>query len=256
VTPGGLVLDPTGIAITTTAYWLNCPAVAFGGTNSLVVWEDGRNSPDSADIYGARVSQAGIVLDSAGIAISTAAHYQLSPAVVSDGTNSLVAWQDERSDPDTSDIYGARVTAGGAVLDEFPVVMQEGGQYYPALCRGPGSQMILVYQGWAGTVGGKTYNVDRIWGKMNPVPRIEETMNDERGTMNAGPTILRGVLNLQSAIYNLQSEIALLDISGRNVLALHPGPNDVSRLAPGVYFVRAVSRKLSAASCRKVMIAR
>jgi hypothetical protein len=32
----------------------------------------------------------------------------------------------------------------------------------------------------------------------------------------------------------------LLDISGRKVLDLHPGPNDVRALAPGVYFVRGV----------------
>jgi hypothetical protein len=30
----------------------------------------------------------------------------------------------------------------------------------------------------------------------------------------------------------------LLDIGGRKVLALHPGANGVSRLAPGVCFVR------------------
>jgi len=51
-------------------------------------------------------------------------------------------------------------------------------------------------------------------------------------------TIARGVLNLgvdskQHAAYRAE----LLDISGRRVLELHPGPNDVSRLSPGVYFV-------------------
>jgi hypothetical protein len=30
----------------------------------------------------------------------------------------------------------------------------------------------------------------------------------------------------------------LLDITGRKVMELQPGDNDVSRLAPGVYFVR------------------
>jgi hypothetical protein len=57
------------------------------------------------------------------------------------------------------------------------------------------------------------------------------------------PTIVRGVLNLQSAI-------ALLDASGREVLRLKAGPNDISGLSPGVYFVRsgpsAVSRQPSA----------
>ena len=73
----------------------------------------------------------------------------------------------------------------------------------------------------------------------SPLVGVKEAMNDERGTMSVGPTILRGVLNLQSAIHNLQSEIALLDISGRKVLALKRGANDVSRLAPGVYFVHS-----------------
>jgi hypothetical protein len=31
----------------------------------------------------------------------------------------------------------------------------------------------------------------------------------------------------------------LLDVSGRKVLDLTPGENDVSRLAPGVYFIRS-----------------
>jgi hypothetical protein len=33
----------------------------------------------------------------------------------------------------------------------------------------------------------------------------------------------------------------LLDISGRKVLDLHAGANDVSRLAPGVYLVRSAT---------------
>jgi len=65
----------------------------------------------------------------------------------------------------------------------------------------------------------------------------EETMNDERETMNVTATFVHGILNLQSAIDNLQSEIALLDASGRKVLSLRPGANDVSHLAPGVYCV-------------------
>ena len=32
--------------------------------------------------------------------------------------------------------------------------------------------------------------------------------------------------------------VQLLGISGRKVMDLSPGPNDVSRLAPGVYFIR------------------
>jgi hypothetical protein len=67
---------------------------------------------------------------------------------------------------------------------------------------------------------------------------IEETMSDEREVMSAGATIVRGTLNLQSAIYNLQFEIVLLDVSGREVMSLRPGANDISALAPGAYFIR------------------
>lgn len=40
----------------------------------------------------------------------------------------------------------------------------------------------------------------------------------------------------------LHTPTALLDISGRKVMELHPGPNDVRHLSPGVYFAaRAAS---------------
>jgi hypothetical protein len=70
---------------------------------------------------------------------------------------------------------------------------------------------------------------------------VEERENSELRREKAGATIVRGVINLQSAICNLKSEIGLLDVSGRKVMALTPGPNDVRALSPGVYFVSAPS---------------
>ena len=63
-----------------------------------------------------------------------------------------------------------------------------------------------------------------------------------------GPTIVRGVLYWgASGIEYRAFRGELLDISGRKVMDLVPGANDVSGLAPGVYFVRywpsAVSRQ-------------
>ena len=52
-------------------------------------------------------------------------------------------------------------------------------------------------------------------------------------------TLLRGVLVLGAvgSRQNAGDRSELLDVSGRKVLDLHPGTNDVSRLSPGVYFV-------------------
>jgi len=86
---------------------------------------------------------------------------------------------------------------------------------------------------------------------------IEETMNDERVTMNARATIVRGVLMLgaldgrQNAAYGAE----LLDVSGRKVLGLRAGANDVSRLAPGVYFVHSTLGNRQS-TMTKVVVAR
>ena len=115
--------------------------------------------------------------------------------------------------------------------------------------------MFLVYEGWAGAVAGKTYDTSRIWGKVNPVPGVEERENSEVRRVKGGATVVRGVLFLPEArVERRESGGELLDVSGRRVLNLKPGANDVSRLAPGVYFVRAVSRELSAVVCQKVVV--
>jgi YVTN family beta-propeller protein len=49
---------------------------------------------------------------------------------------------------------------------------------------------------------------------------------------------------------------SLFDLSGRRVMALHPGANDVSGLAPGVYFVREAQAQAQAHAVRKVVITR
>jgi hypothetical protein len=114
VSSSGTVLDSTSLAISTATDSQNWVAVAGRGTNYLVVWEDYRNN--QWDVYGARVSSAGAVLDASGIAICTATNIQNRPAVAALGTNFLVVWQDQRTNANF-DIYGGRVSAAGAVLD-------------------------------------------------------------------------------------------------------------------------------------------
>jgi hypothetical protein len=250
VAPQGTVLDPEGFVISQAADWQWFPALGFDGANFLVVWEDWRGS--DSDIYGARVTPAGTVLDPEGFVISQAADGQLSPALAYDGTNFLAAWEDYRGSG--LDIYGARVSPGGVVFDSGPVVRQEGGQNRPKLARGAGSQLFLVYEGWVGTVGDKSYNTQRIWGKMDPSTGVGGTPIFEVRTARVEPTIVRGVLRLP--ISPLAIHTSLFDMTGRAVMSLRPGANDVSRLSPGVYFVRERRAQAQAQAVRKVVIAR
>ena len=86
----------------------------------------------------------------------------------------------------------------------------------------------------------------------------EETPDTEARALRFAPTVIRGILNLQPAIYNLKSEIALLDVGGRVVMALKPGVNDVSALSPGAYFIRDVNPRArgSQGQTKKVVVAR
>jgi hypothetical protein len=136
VTPQGEVLDTSGIAITRASDYQGSPAVAFDGSNLLVVWGDARGGVYS-DVYGARVTPEGEVLDTAGFVISHAAGDQGAPAVGFDGETFLAVWEDSRSDR-LGDVYGARITPEGAVLDTAGIVIahENYGQGSPAVCAG------------------------------------------------------------------------------------------------------------------------
>jgi hypothetical protein len=76
---------------------------------------------------------------------------------------------------------------------------------------------------------------------------VEEARNEMLGVASTGPSIVQGVLCLPAASSCKPQPASLHDISGRKALDLRVGANDVSALAPGVYFVRQAS------SVRKVV---
>jgi hypothetical protein len=84
-----------------------------------------------------------------------------------------------------------------------------------------------------------------------PVVAVGEQPIAKASSVKSLPTIVRGVIQVDSRQHTAYSA-ELLDISGRKVLDLTPGPNDVSRLAPGVYFVREDSG-LRSAVCKVVL---
>ncbi|MEO0067809.1 MAG: hypothetical protein ABIK23_01595, partial [candidate division WOR-3 bacterium] len=138
VSASGVVLDTTATTVSTycPAQW--DPAVAYDGTNYLVVWEDDRNEPGyGTDIYAARVSPTGEVLDPACIPVCIEEGWQMYPAVTFNGVNYVVAWQDERYGQ--PDIYAARVTPAGQLVDTQAIAVawnSRDDECYPTVVAG------------------------------------------------------------------------------------------------------------------------
>ena len=117
----GKVLDAKPFVISGAKDCQERPRVAFGGGsgpgggNFLVVWQDLRSGVDY-DVYAARVSPEGKVLDADGIAVSTGKHNRVQASVCFDGNAFQVLWRDMR-DGKEYDIYGGRVSTDGRQLD-------------------------------------------------------------------------------------------------------------------------------------------
>lgn len=116
----GKLLDAKPFVVSGAKDMQEKPRAAFGNGVFLVVWQDLRNEKDY-DIFAARVSPEGKVLDPDGIAVAARPRNQALPRVAFDGTNFLVVWQDFRSGK--YDVYGARVSPEGKVLDPDGIVL-------------------------------------------------------------------------------------------------------------------------------------
>jgi len=145
---GSLVGDTFAICTTPSDdMWSHLnPAVAWDGTNYLVVWDDYR-SASNYDIYGQIVNSAGGLVGS-NFPICTAANDQRRPDIVWDGTNYLVVWYDRRNG--NWDIYGQRInTSGGLVGSNIPISTDGSSQYYPAVAWS-GNQYLVVWRDYRG----------------------------------------------------------------------------------------------------------
>jgi hypothetical protein len=88
---------------------------------------------------------------------------------------------------------------------------------------------------------------------------VEESPKPRASSRKLVATVFRGILYLPPASgVERKASSVLLDIGGRKVMDLHTGANDVSRLAPGVYFVREEPQApgLKPEAIRKVIITR
>jgi hypothetical protein len=122
------------IPISTASLGQYNPTVIYNSASNeyLVVWTDGRNGAENYNIYGQRVSDNGVLIDS-NFSICTATGSQYNPTLAYDSASGeyLVVWDDYRSGPE-NDIYGQRVSSGGALAGiNFPISTAPANQRFP-----------------------------------------------------------------------------------------------------------------------------
>jgi hypothetical protein len=138
--PDGTVLAPGAVRLSATTPVSGVDA-AFDGENWHVAWAEQVAPAGSTDIYRTRVDAAGSVLDPAGSTVSRAASGETRPTVGRSGDGVLVTWTDDRAE---GDVYGARVSRSGTVLDATPFAVAAGPGQQEAISTEAGEGQVLV----------------------------------------------------------------------------------------------------------------
>ncbi|HTW91923.1 MAG TPA: exo-alpha-sialidase [bacterium] len=224
------------------------PTVYPSGSNVDVAWEDNRDG--NFEIYHKRSTDYGLTWgpDQRLTFDSATSVY---PSIVADGGNVHIVWFGLSGG---AGIFCLHSSDGGASWDSAATLVS--GSSSPAMpfIDLSGSVLHVI---WKDTRDGH----GAIYYKRNPTGNlgIEESLKPQAASHKPVATIIHGVLFLNGDCPRMGAvpKTVLLDVSGRKVIDLCPGPNDVSRLAPGVYFVRSASDVMGdASSVRKVVIQR
>ncbi len=154
----GEVLDAKPLVVCSAPDLQERPRIAFGGEVFLIVWQDLRNEKDW-DVYAARVTPEGKLLDPGGFLVSGGPHNQALPDVAWDGKAFQVVWQDYRCG-DRYEIFGARVSPEGKVWEPEGVLFVSEQPPYsrinPVLAAPAGSgKSLLFWLGGARVIGRK-----------------------------------------------------------------------------------------------------
>ncbi|MEW6378354.1 MAG: two-component regulator propeller domain-containing protein [bacterium] len=136
------------------------PAVAWGGSNYLVVWQDYRPEEDgdiNSHLYANPVDPNGQVMDGyrpklqnqiLGNPVCTDPNtIQENPAIASDGTNFLVVWENQATVNNFfgKDIYGAIVGPNGSIVKQrFIICTMQGDQTSPRVSWDKATASYLV----------------------------------------------------------------------------------------------------------------
>ena len=164
-TSGSLV--GSEIPISTASFNQKDPAVAFDGTNYLVVWNDGHRlgAGYGEDIYGQFATKSGALLGSNFVIDQDDYPSDNPTGIAFDGTNYLVVFHDEINDE--WDIYGRSVSTSGSVGSRITISNAAGNQHFPFVGFDGTNYLVTMCDGLGGpsvTAKGRYYDTD-----FNPV---------------------------------------------------------------------------------------
>lgn len=124
-------------------------AVSWDGQSYLVAWTDRRGL--SSDVYGTRVSAAGVVLDPSGIAIATGPGEEANPVAASNGSEHLVVW--EVTGPAPVTVLATRISRDGVVLDPNGLDISTAASAAAPAVASDGTDFLAVWEREPTTIG-------------------------------------------------------------------------------------------------------
>lgn len=139
---------------------LNVRLAVFADASSVMTWEDQRlisGSDNRSNIYAQKLNAAGATQWTAnGVVVSLAVQDQIYPQIlpINNGGNNetIIVWEDYRTDPLNPDIYGQRLDANG--VRQWPgggitgaiICNAPGPQYRPLICTDGGTGAIVAWR--------------------------------------------------------------------------------------------------------------
>jgi len=208
----------------------NYPAIAFDGTNYLIVWQSGTpnaTGTGTTAIRGARVSNAGTVLDATPLTIGdNTTRDDEFPSVTYDSVNSRyvvvwMMWNDTTSPVTTANIYRNTVTTAG-VVGTSAMILSNGNRIlaYPAVaCCDLNDNYYVVYgrNNAQGTTSfnnfwGQTYNRNTHTAATASNPAV--TVSSGTITPNTEPRSAPRLYSLSTTKYLLTWETFGADTNG------------------------------------------
>lgn len=228
-----VVVDPVlgaDIRVDTLATTDNYPAIAFDGTNYLIVWQSGTpnaTGTGTTAIRGVRVSNAGTVLDGTPLSIGdTASRDDEFPSVTYDSVNSRyivvwMMWNDTTTPVTTAHIYRNTVTSAGAVGTSTAIITGTNRilAYPTVACCDLNDRYYVVYGRNSATgatsfnaFNGQTYNrnTHAAAGASNPTA----TVSSGTITPNTEPRSAPRLYSLSTTKYLLTWETFGVDTNG------------------------------------------